>query len=80
MRSTHNTARASDDKADLQDFGPTALKPTLPIACRQCWRSTLKLWSGWPTFPMVFVQGTLVGGANDLQALIDSDEFKKMLA
>jgi len=28
---------------------------------------------------MVFVQGTLVGGANDLQALIDSDEFKKML-
>ena len=28
-------------------------------------------------FQMVFVQGTLVGGANDLQALIDSDEFKK---
>jgi len=29
---------------------------------------------------MVFVEGTLVGCANDLQALIDSDEFKKMLA
>lgn len=71
---------AFDDKAEFQEFEPTTLKPTLTIACRHCWRSTLKLWSGWPTFPMVFVQGTLVGGANDLQALIDSDEFKKMLA
>jgi glutaredoxin-related protein len=43
-------------------------------------RTALKLWSGWPTFPMVFVKGTLVGGATDLQALIDSGEFKKMLA
>ena len=38
------------------------------------------MWTGWPTFPMVFVKGTLVGGATDLQALIDSGEFKKMLA
>ena len=43
-------------------------------------RSVLKLWTGWPTFPMVFVKGTLVGGASDLQALIDSGELKRMLA
>jgi glutaredoxin-related protein len=43
-------------------------------------RNALKLWTGWPTLPMVFVKGTLVGGANDLIALIDSGELKKMLA
>lgn len=43
-------------------------------------RNALKLWSGWPTFPMVFVKGTLVGGATDLQALIDSGEFKLMVS
>jgi glutaredoxin-related protein len=29
---------------------------------------------------MVFVKGTLVGGASDLQALLASGELKKMLA
>jgi glutaredoxin-related protein len=43
-------------------------------------RNALKLWTGWPTFPMVFVKGTLVGGANDLQALIASGELKKLLS
>lgn len=43
-------------------------------------RSALKMWTGWQTFPMVFVQGVLVGGAADLQRLIDSGEFKRMLA
>ena len=43
-------------------------------------RNALKMWTGWPSFPMVFVKGTLVGGATDLQALIDSGELKKMLA
>ena len=43
-------------------------------------RNALKLWTGWPTMPMVFVKGTLVGGANDLTSLIDSGELKKMLA
>ncbi len=42
-------------------------------------RNALKLWTGWPTLPMVFVKGTLVGGANDLQKLIVSGELKKML-
>ncbi len=43
-------------------------------------RNALKMWSGWPTFPMVFVRGTLVGGAQDLQALIASGELKRLLA
>ena len=43
-------------------------------------RNALKMWTGWPTFPMVFVKGTLVGGADDLIKLIESGELKKLLA
>lgn len=43
-------------------------------------RTALKMWSGWPTFPMVFVKGQLVGGAKDLAALIAGGELKAMLA
>jgi len=42
-------------------------------------RNALKMWTGWPTFPMVFVQGVLVGGADDLARLIDSGELKRLL-
>jgi glutaredoxin-related protein len=42
-------------------------------------RNALKMWTGWPTFPMVFVKGTLVGGASDLDRLIAGGELKKML-
>ena len=43
-------------------------------------RNALKMWSGWPTFPMVFVNGVLVGGASELQALVASGELSTMLA
>lgn len=43
-------------------------------------RNALKMWTGWPTLPMVFVKGTLVGGASDLGRLIDSGELQRMLA
>ena len=39
-------------------------------------RLPLKLWTGWTTFPMVFVRGVLVGGAEDLERLIASGELK----
>lgn len=42
-------------------------------------RLALKLWSGWATFPMIFVNGSLIGGATDLQKLIASGEFKRLL-
>jgi len=38
-------------------------------------RLALKLWTGWPTFPMVFVKGVLVGGADDVVKLIAKGEL-----
>lgn len=43
-------------------------------------RNALKMWTGWPTFPMVFVRGTLVGGAAELDKLVSSGELQRMLA
>jgi glutaredoxin-related protein len=42
-------------------------------------RGALKMWTGWPSFPMVFVKGSLVGGADDIGKLIDSGELKRLL-
>jgi len=39
-------------------------------------RLALKMWTGWPTFPMVFVKGVLVGGADDLARLINNGEVR----
>ena len=43
-------------------------------------RNALKMWTGWPTFPMVFVKGMLIGGYDELAKLIASGELKAMLA
>ena len=43
-------------------------------------RTALKMWTGWPTFPMIFVKGVLIGGATDLQRLIKSGDFATMVA
>lgn len=43
-------------------------------------RNALKMWTGWPTFPMVFVRGVLVGGARELDRLIASGELAEMLS
>ena len=42
-------------------------------------RNALKMWTGWPTFPMIFVKGTLIGGASDLEKLVASGELATML-
>ncbi|HWM86034.1 MAG TPA: glutaredoxin domain-containing protein [Kofleriaceae bacterium] len=42
-------------------------------------RTALKMWTGWPTFPMVFVKGVLIGGADDLERLIASGELDRLL-
>lgn len=42
-------------------------------------RNALKMWAGWPTLPMVFVKGNLIGGASDLDKLIHSGELKRLL-
>jgi glutaredoxin len=40
------------------------------------WRERLaiKMWTGFITFPQIFVAGTLVGGHSDLKALIESGD------
>jgi glutaredoxin-related protein len=42
-------------------------------------RNALKMWTGWPSFPMIFVNGVLIGGSSDMRALIASGEFTKLL-
>jgi monothiol glutaredoxin len=43
-------------------------------------RNAIKMWAGWPTMPLVFVKGVLMGGADDLQRVIASGEFQKQLS
>ncbi len=51
-------------------------------SCFSQWRrrTALKMWSRWPTLPLVFVRGTLIDGADDLAALLASGEPQRMLA
>ena len=45
------------------------------------WRQRLaiKLWSGYPTFPQVFVKGVLIGGATELKSAITDGSLQKRL-
>ena len=45
------------------------------------WRERLaiKLWSGWPTFPQVFVRGELIGGEDLTKAAIADGSLAKRL-
>lgn len=42
-------------------------------------RLAIKLWSGFPTFPQIFVRGILIGGFSDLERLLASGEFTQLL-
>ncbi len=42
-------------------------------------RLAIKLWSGWPTFPQVFVRGVLLGGAQLTAAAIADGSLKQRL-
>ena len=42
-------------------------------------RLAIKLWSGYPTFPQVFVNGVLIGGADESIKLIASGVLQKQL-
>jgi glutaredoxin-related protein len=37
-------------------------------------RLALKMWSGWATFPMIFVDQTLIGGNTELEALLKAPD------
>jgi len=42
-------------------------------------RLAIKLWSGWPTFPQVFVRGVLVGGETLTKAALADGSLKSMI-
>jgi glutaredoxin-related protein len=42
-------------------------------------RQGLKVFSDWPTFPQLYIQGELVGGLDIVKELLESGEFKEML-
>jgi monothiol glutaredoxin len=37
-------------------------------------RLALKIWASWPTFPMVFRDGVLIGGAEELEKLLAAEK------
>ena len=39
-------------------------------------RLALKMWSGWATFPMIFVDQTLIGGHAELQMLLQDKDVQ----
>ena len=43
-------------------------------------RLAIKMWSGWPTFPQVFVRGELIGGCDDAKKAIADGSLQKRLA
>ena len=43
-------------------------------------RNALKMWTGWPTFPMVFIKGVLIGGTSDLVELDKKNELDQLIA
>lgn len=42
-------------------------------------RLAIKLWSGWPTFPQVFVKGVLIGGNQETRAALADGSLEKLL-
>ena len=43
-------------------------------------RLAIKQWSGWPTFPQVYVKGVLIGGADLTKAAIADGTLKSRLS
>lgn len=42
-------------------------------------RLAIKMWSGWPTFPQVYVRGTLVGGFDDVERALGDGSLRELL-
>ena len=39
-------------------------------------RLAIKLWSGWPTYPQVYIQGQLIGGFRELNKMAEDGKLK----
>ena len=42
-------------------------------------RLAIKMWSGWPTFPQIFVNGTLIGGNSRLESALADGTLKALM-
>ena len=42
-------------------------------------RLMIKIWSGWPTFPQIFVKGVLIGGNQELETCLKDGTLQKIL-
>ena len=42
-------------------------------------RLAIKMWSGWPTYPQVFVRGVLIGGNSDLRKALADGSVQRRL-
>jgi monothiol glutaredoxin len=43
-------------------------------------RLAIKIWSGWPTFPQVFVRGVLIGGEDLTKAALADGTLRSRIA
>eukprot|EP00026_Physarum_polycephalum_P018646 Phypoly_transcript_20306.p1 GENE.Phypoly_transcript_20306~~Phypoly_transcript_20306.p1 ORF type:complete len:138 (+),score=22.42 Phypoly_transcript_20306:194-607(+) len=43
-------------------------------------RLAIKMWSGWPTFPQIFVNGVLIGGHEDAENAFKDGSLRQRLA
>lgn len=39
-------------------------------------RLAIKMWAGFPTFPMIFLDGVLVGGCHEMEKAMEAGTFK----
>jgi monothiol glutaredoxin len=42
-------------------------------------RLAIKMWSGWATFPQVFVNGKLIGGFDDTQRMLADGSLQRLV-
>jgi glutaredoxin-related protein len=38
-------------------------------------RLAIKMWSGWPTYPQVFIEGKLIGGCDELIKFLEKKKL-----
>lgn len=43
-------------------------------------RLAIKLWSGWPTYPQVFVRGVLIGGGTETKKALADGTLQRRIA
>ena len=64
-------------QASEHDFKELYLRPWLMDRRKKL---AVMLWSGWPTFPQVFIRGMLIGGEQELRRAIQNGELAHRLA